>query len=164
MNARHSGGDPSEAATIATLRRDLALQIARHVDRGGRRQVEVAKQLGIPQPTLSKIVNGRVSDLSLELLIRVAVRARLPVLLQTGADSAEAGVYTSAIAGSSRSGTSRLADRAREALARSEQRLTPEQRLDAQLRHSELLTALHRAGEAHAHRAATATRRSGRAR
>lgn len=162
MNARHSGRGRSEAETIEALRRDLALQIARHVDRGGRRQVDVAKQLGIPQPTLSKIVNGRVSGLSLELLIRVAVRAKLPVLLQTGAGPAEAGVYTSAIAGSPRSGASRLADRARETLARSERRLTAGQRLETQLRHSELLMGLQRAGEAH--RAAAATRRSGRAR
>jgi predicted XRE-type DNA-binding protein len=162
MNTRHPGLGLSEAATIEALRRDLALQIARHVGHSGRRQVDVAKQLGIPQPTLSKIVNGRVSDLSLELLIRIAVRARLPVLLQTGEDPAEAGVYASAIVRLPRSDASRLAERAREDLARSERRLTPEQRLGVQLRHSELLTALHRAGKAH--RAATATRRSGRTR
>ena len=38
-------------------------------------------------------MHGRVSQLSLELLIRIAVRAGLPVVLQTGKDAEEAGVF-----------------------------------------------------------------------
>ncbi len=62
-------------ATVQALRTDLALQISRCLTRRELTQVEAARRFDIPQPTLSKIVNGRVADLSLELLIRIAVRA-----------------------------------------------------------------------------------------
>ena len=107
-----------------------------------------AKLLGIPQPTLSKIANGRVSDLSLELLIRIAVRAGLQLVLQTGAAPEEAGAYVSGAARAAAQGTrSRLADGARNALLATARDMTPEQRLHAHLKHSELVTALHRAGK-----------------
>ena len=73
----------------------MALQLARYAHRTGLTQIAAAKQLGLPQPTLSKIINGRVSDLSLELLIRVAVRAGLPMTLQTGLVPQEAGAFSS---------------------------------------------------------------------
>jgi predicted XRE-type DNA-binding protein len=130
--------------TIRALRLDLALQIARYVKNLGRSQVEVARSLGIPQPTLSKLVHGRVADLSLELMIRVATRAKLQLVLLTGKDPAEAGVFVSGTAVAGRAQSSRLADRAREELGASAQRLSPEQRLNAQLRHSELLADLRR--------------------
>lgn len=136
-----------DLATIRALRTDLALQIARHVERSGQSQVLMAKRLGIPQPTLSKIVNARVSDLSLELLIRIAVRAGLALVLQTGMEPAEAGVYVAGTPLPRRLQLSKLADDARDALALDVQRLTPQQRLEAQLRHSELLTALRNAGQ-----------------
>jgi predicted XRE-type DNA-binding protein len=136
--------------TIRVLRLDLALQIARHVQSAGRSQTEAARALRIPQPTLSKIVRGRVTDLSLELMIRIAARAQLPLVLLTGKDPAEAGVFVSGRAAPSRAQRSRLADRAREELSMSSERLSPEQRLNAQLRHSELLADLRRgAGSSH---------------
>ena len=87
---------PDQTA-IKTLRSDLALQIARHVGRDGQTQVAAAKRLAIPQPTLSKIMRGQVEAVSLELLLKVAVRAGLSVVLQTGKDAAEAGVYVSGV-------------------------------------------------------------------
>jgi predicted XRE-type DNA-binding protein len=142
-------GKPADIATVQTLRSDVALQLARHVRRSAQTQLSAAQRLGIPQPTLSKIMRGRVSDLSLELLLRVAVRAGLPIVLQTGRDAAEAGAYVSGVergeAGRSRSG---IAEQARQAVSDAGRRLTPEQRLEAHVRHSELLTALHRAGAA----------------
>jgi predicted XRE-type DNA-binding protein len=137
---------PPDVATIQALRRDLALQIARYVARSGSSQVAAARSLGIPQPTLSKIANAQVAELSLELLIRVAVRARLPLVMQTGNDPSEAGVFVSGTALHERAQRSRLAERARHELDASWQSLTPEQRLDAQLKHSELLAELQRAG------------------
>ncbi|NJN05183.1 MAG: XRE family transcriptional regulator [Rhodobacteraceae bacterium] len=83
---------PDEAA-VQALRSDLALQIARHVGRDGLTQVAAARRLAIPQPTLSKIMRGQVQAVSLELLLKVATRAGLSVVLQTGRDAAEAGVY-----------------------------------------------------------------------
>jgi predicted XRE-type DNA-binding protein len=137
-----------DSATIQALRGDLALQIARHVERQGDSQLAAAKRLGVPQPTLSKIVNGRVTDLSLELLIRIAVRAGLPVVLQTGSEPEEAGAFVSRAREPDRTQKSRLADEAREELAEGVWRLSPEQRLEAHLKHSELVTALHEAGRA----------------
>jgi hypothetical protein len=102
----------------------------------------------VPQPTLSKIMNGRVSDLSIEFLIRIAVRAGLPITLQTGHVSEEAGAFISRRALKSRASRSKLADEARESLIDSERRLTPTQRLEAFLEHNQLLGALHEAGRA----------------
>jgi predicted XRE-type DNA-binding protein len=138
--------DPG-AATIQALRGDLALQIARHVRRQGLSQVEAARQLAIPQPTVSKIMNGRVAELSLELLIRVAVRAGLPIVLQTGKVPQEAGVFVSGMHRQQQSASrSRVAESARTALLDAARQLTPEQRLQTHVKHSELVDAFRRAG------------------
>ena len=86
---------PVDIATVQALRSDVALQIARHARRMGVSQLVAARQLGLPQPTLSKIINGRVSDLSLELLIRTAARAGLAMTLHTGRVPQEAGAFVS---------------------------------------------------------------------
>lgn len=136
-----------DIATVQALRSDVALQIARHARRMGVNQLEAAKQLGLPQPTLSKIVNGRVSDLSLELLIRTAARAGLAMTLHTGRVPQEAGAFVSGThSPSSRSSRSRLGEQARESLNESASRLTPTERLQAFLEHNELMGALHQAG------------------
>lgn len=139
----------SDVATIQMLRGDVALQIARYARRLGVNQMAAAKRLGVPQPTLSKIVNGHVSDISLELLIRLAVRAGLPLSLQTGHVPQEAGafIYISH-ARSSRTSRSRLSNEVRAALIRSQNLLTPSQRLEAFLEHSQHLAALKQAGYA----------------
>ena len=134
----------ADIATVQALRIDLALQVARHVLRPGVSQLSAAKQLRIPQPTLSKIVNGRVSDLSVELLIRIAVRAGIPVTLMTGRGPQEAGVFLS----STRSlvqpeSRSRVAEEARNSLFQAERRLTPSQRLENFLEHNQLMNELH---------------------
>lgn len=108
-----------------------------------------AKQLGLPQPTLSKIMNGRVADVSLELLIRIAVRAGLAITLLTGLVPQEAGAYSSRVRSRAAAASqSKLADAIRRSLMESERRLTPTQRLEAFLEHSQLLCALHEAGSA----------------
>ena len=120
---------PRDEATIQSLRRDLALQLSRVARHLGDTQVAAARRLGVPQPTLSKIINGRVSDLSIEFLLRVAVRAGLPVTLQTGRDAAEAGAFISGLARrSAHASGSKLAKEARESLLKSERRLTPGER------------------------------------
>jgi predicted XRE-type DNA-binding protein len=148
-----------DRAAIQALRSDLALQIARHVGRDGLTQVATAKRLAIPQPTLSKIMRGQVEAVSLELLLRVAVRAGLSVVLQTGKDAAEAGVYVSGIATSRPARIkSRLAEEARLAVTEGVRSRTPEERLEAHLKHNELVTALHRAGMGHGGTPARSTR------
>jgi predicted XRE-type DNA-binding protein len=137
---------PDQAA-VKALRSDLALQIARHVGRDGHTQVVTAKRLAIPQPTMSKIMRGQVEAVSLELMLKIAVRAGLSVVLQTGKDPAEAGVYVSGIKTPRPARIkSRLAEEARHAVSDSIRSLSPEKRLEAQLKHSELVTELHRAG------------------
>jgi predicted XRE-type DNA-binding protein len=138
----------ADVSTIQSLRRDVALQVARRLRDLQLTQVAAAQLLDIPQPTLSKIVNGRIADLSLEFLIRTAVRAGLPLIIQTGRVAEEAGAYVSRSAGSSapRASTSKLADAARSALTDSARRLTPEQRLNAMLEQSQLIAELHAAG------------------
>jgi transcriptional regulator with XRE-family HTH domain len=108
----------------------------------------LAKQLGVPQPTLSKIMNGRVSDLSIELLIRITVRAGLPITLQIGHVPEEAGAFVSRTARASRASRSKLADEARESLMDCERRLTPSQRLEAFLEHNQLIAILHQGSHA----------------
>lgn len=149
-----------DIAVVQALRSDLALQIARHIKRNSRSQITAARQLGIPQPTLSRIMRGKVDKLSLELLLRIAVRAGLPVVLQTGKAPSEAGAYVSGgeVPGPARA-KSKLAEQAREDLTDSVRRLTPEQRLEAHLRHNELVTSLHRTGR----RASVAVNRRRRA-
>lgn len=134
-----------DVRTIRALREGLALQIARHVARSGRTQADAAARLGLPQPTLSRIANGRVETLSLELLLRATVRAGLPVVLQTGRDPVEAGVYVTGPPAGERRQPSPVGDAARRGAADALTDLSPEQRLEAQLKHSRLLAELRNA-------------------
>ena len=136
----------ADLATIQALRGDLALQIARAVRARALTQTEAAEELGIPQPTLSKIANGRTEELSLELLIRIAVRLRLPLVLQTGTAPEEAGVFVRARPAEGTGTRSKLAEAAHEAHAESARHLSPEARIDAVLEHGRLVTALRDAG------------------
>jgi predicted XRE-type DNA-binding protein len=133
--------------TVQALRSDLALQIARHIRYKDQTQVAAARWLAVPQSTVSQIMHGKVSQLSLELLIRIAVRAGLPVVLQTGKDAEEAGAF---VAGEplqeTRTLRSKVADDARQALSENARNMTPQQRLEAHAQHSQLMVALHRAG------------------
>src|SRR5262245_56351119 len=120
----------NDVSTIKALRSDVARQIARFLQRQELSQAAAAKLLRVPQPTLSKIANGRVSDLSLELLIRIAVRAGLMLVLQTGAAPEEAGAFLSGAAPDPQQGTrSKLADDSRAELLAAAREMTPEQRL-----------------------------------
>jgi predicted XRE-type DNA-binding protein len=151
-----------EEATIHLLRRDLALQVSRAVRQLGATQVVAAQQLGVPQPTLSKLINGRVENLSIELLIRIAIRTGLSLTLHTGDVAEEAGVFvsTSDRQPIPRRGKSRLADDARHSLQASDRRLSPSQRLEAFLEHNELLAELHQAGRVAEKLRATKARRA----
>jgi transcriptional regulator with XRE-family HTH domain len=136
-------------AMIQSLRRDIALHVSRVARRLGDTQLIAAQRLGIPQPTLSKITNGRVSDLSIEFLLRIAARAGLVMTLQTGREAHEAGAFISGLARrNAQSSSSRLAQEARRSLVESGRRLTPEERLEAFVEHNELLGEVHQAGRA----------------
>ena len=140
---------PLDFETVHALRSDVALQIARYTERLGISQVAAAKQLDVPQPTLSKIVNGHTSDLSLELLLRIAVRAGLRITLQTGLIPQEAGAFISAGRHSSaRAFPSKITARTHASLKESLRELTPAQRLEAFVEHNQLASELREAGRA----------------
>ena len=140
---------PPDFETVRALRGDVALQIARYTERLGISQLAAAKQLDLPQPTLSKIVNGRTSDLSLELLLRIAVRAGLRLTLQTGLIPQEAGAYVAASRPTSdRTFPSKIAVRTHVALNESLRELSPAQRVDAFLEHNQLVHELWESGRA----------------
>ena len=138
-----------DIATVQALRRDVALQLVRFTQRMGLTQVAAAKRLGLPQPTLSKIINGRVSEVSLELLIRAAARAGLPLTLQTGRVPQEAGAFVSGVHSRPHRATrSKLGEEAQYSSMQSASRLTPTERLQAFVEHNQLMGAMHRAGRA----------------
>lgn len=144
---------PADVATVQELRIDLAAQVARHLVRSGVSQSAAAVQLGIPQPTLSKIANGHVEDLSIELLLRVAVRAGLPVTLMTGRTPQEAGAFLSNIDPRAQTAPrSKLANAARDSVRRSQRLLTPSQRLEAFVEHNQLVADLQQSALAAAKR------------
>lgn len=141
-------------ATVQALRIDVAAQVARHLMRSGVSQSAAARRLGIPQPTLSKIVNGHVGDLSIELLLRVAVRAGLPVTLMTGRAPQEAGAFLSNIDRPAQTAPrSKLANAARDSVLRAQRQLTLSQRLEAFVEHNQLLAELQQSALAAAKRA-----------
>ena len=138
-----------ELQTIHAMRSDVAHQIALYTRRLGISQLAAAKRLDVPQPTLSKIVNGHTSDLSLELLLRIGVRAGLRITLQTGLIPQEAGAYVAIgrpLAG--RTFPSRVAPGTVASLMKSIRELTPAQRLEAFLEHNQLASELRETGRA----------------
>jgi predicted XRE-type DNA-binding protein len=140
---------PPDFETVHALRSDVALQIARYTERLGVSQLAAAKQLDVPQPTLSKIVNGHTSDLSLELLLRISVRAGLRITLQTGRMPQEAGAFVSAgRLASARAFPSRVAARTHASLKESLRALSPTQRLEVFLEHNQLASELRETGRA----------------
>ena len=144
---------PPDFDTVHALRSDVALQIARYAQRLGISQLAAATKLDVPQPTLSKIVNGHTSDLSLELLLRIAVRAGLRITLQTGVIPQEAGAFVSAARPSSnRAVPSKIAVDTHASLKETLRKLTPAQRLEAFLEHNQLTSELHASGRVIQHR------------
>lgn len=77
-------GFPPEEAAALHIRSQLAAALEYHIERKGWGQTEAACALKVPQPTVSKIVNGNIEKLSIEFLIKLTVRAGLPVSLNGG--------------------------------------------------------------------------------
>lgn len=77
-------GFPREEATALHIRSQLAAALEYHIERKRWSQTEAARALKVPQPTVSKIVNGNIEKLSIEFLIKLMVRAGLPVGISGG--------------------------------------------------------------------------------
>ena len=72
-------GFSREEAIALHIRSELAARLEQHIERKGWSQRAAARALRIPQPTISKIVNGDIDRLSIEFSIKLIVRAGLPV-------------------------------------------------------------------------------------
>lgn len=77
-------GFPREEAIAMHIRSQLAAALEYHIGRKGWSQTEAARALKVPQPTISKVVNGNIEKLSIEFLIKLMVRAGLPVNISGG--------------------------------------------------------------------------------
>jgi predicted XRE-type DNA-binding protein len=80
--------DNAEEAANLTVRSDLMIAISDAVERWKLTQAEAARRLGITQPRLNKLLNGKIDQFSLDMLLNLAVRAGLDVRVQiTRADA-----------------------------------------------------------------------------
>jgi predicted XRE-type DNA-binding protein len=70
------GFDPAEAE-IMKLRAEVMLRTAQRLKEQGWTQAEAAKQLGITQTRVSRLIKGKVEDFSLDMLLTLATRAGL---------------------------------------------------------------------------------------
>jgi predicted XRE-type DNA-binding protein len=77
-------GFPPEEAAALHIRSQLAATLEHYITRKGWSQTQAARELKVPQPTLSKIMNGNIEKLSIEFLVKLAVRVGLPVNVSAG--------------------------------------------------------------------------------
>jgi len=70
------GFDPAEAE-VMKLRIEVMIRTAQQLKARGWTQVEAARQLGITQPRVSRLIKGKVEDFSLDMLLTLAARAGL---------------------------------------------------------------------------------------
>ena len=73
------GFSKAEAAALQA-RVTLAVEIERYIEKHGLTQAKAATAFGVPQPTISKIVRGDLSRLSVEYLLKML--ARVGVIVQ----------------------------------------------------------------------------------
>lgn len=59
------------------LRADVIIRTAQHLKERGWTQAEAARQLGITQPRVSRLIKCKVEDFSLDMLLTLAARAGL---------------------------------------------------------------------------------------
>jgi predicted XRE-type DNA-binding protein len=74
--------DNAEEAANLTVRSDLMIAISGAVERWELTQLEAARRLGITQPRLNKLLNGKIDQFSLDMLLNLAVRAGLDVRVE----------------------------------------------------------------------------------
>jgi predicted XRE-type DNA-binding protein len=74
------GFSKAEAAALQA-RVTLAVEIERFIEKNGLTQAKAATAFGVPQPTISKIVRGDLSRLSVEYLLKMLARVGVTVHL-----------------------------------------------------------------------------------
>ncbi len=78
-------GFPPDEAAILALRSDLMAELRLLIRDQGWAQQEAAQRLGISKARISDLVNGKWDKFSLDMLIKLAVRAGKRVELQLAA-------------------------------------------------------------------------------
>ena len=73
-------GSPEEAATM-TMRSNVMIAIKDQVRSWNTTQAQAARRLGITQPRLNDLLNGKINKFSLDTLLTLATRAGLKVKL-----------------------------------------------------------------------------------
>ena len=78
-------GFPPHEAAVLLLRAEAAEALRAWMEREHLTQAQAAKRLGIAQPRLSEIAQNKVELLSLDYLIGLCAKARLPLRLRLAA-------------------------------------------------------------------------------
>jgi predicted XRE-type DNA-binding protein len=73
--------NPAEAANM-TMRSDLMIALRQCVGGWNMSQGAAARRLGISQPRLNDLLRGKISNFSLDALVKLAGRAGLKVRLE----------------------------------------------------------------------------------
>lgn len=78
------GFDPAEAE-VMKLRAEVMIRMEKHLKAQGWTQAEAARQLGVTQPRVSRLLRGKWEDFSLDMLLTLASRAGLHPKLKLAA-------------------------------------------------------------------------------
>jgi len=78
------GFDPAEAE-VMKLRAEVMIRTAQRLKEQGWTQAVAARELGITQPRVSRLIKGKVEDFSLDMLLTLATRAGLRTELRLSA-------------------------------------------------------------------------------
>lgn len=78
------GFDHAEAE-VMQLRAMVMIRIEQYMQKQGWTQAEAARQLGITQPRVSRLVRGKAEDFSLDMLLTLAARVGLHPTLRLAA-------------------------------------------------------------------------------
>ena len=70
-------GFPPAEAEIMKLRAEVMIHMQQYLKAQGWTQAETARQLGITQPRVSRLLKHKVEDFSLDMLLTLAARAGL---------------------------------------------------------------------------------------
>ncbi len=78
-------GFPPAEAEVMQLRAEVMIHMEQHLRAKGWTQAEAARQLGVTQPRISRLLKGKWEDFSLDMLLTLAARAGLHPRLRLAA-------------------------------------------------------------------------------
>lgn len=74
------GFDRAEAANLK-IRAELMHELTLHIQESGLSQAQIAKQLGVAQPRVSDLMNGKINKFTIDMLVKMLHRFRVGVYL-----------------------------------------------------------------------------------